>query len=238
MLNYFRTKGKGISVYFFFAVAIVIFIISTLAGCRLFNKWFGILGGVLLTVLSVPCHILIGRKTSFGHFISFALNMVGAGFSASAYYTVKNINCQLDNLVYGIIPALAVMFLLSLLMVILRENKHVLIVIFAIIHIGGIIASIVFWVKIGGEIFAFMFFSLLLSSFYVAVLAVTVDEDERGVMRDCSFGSYGFYLVATVVVAIIIFGALGCDDCSCDGADCDCCCDCDTSSGSKKKSKN
>ncbi len=237
MLNYLRTKGKGITVYLFFLVALAIFVGSALVGCELFDKWFGILGGVLLMLLAIPCHIFIGKRTIIGYFLSFALNTIGAGFSVSAYYIVKDVNCQIDKLICGIIPAVLILLVLSLLMVALRENKHILIAIFILVEVATLIVSIVFWVKRGGETFAIMLFSLLLSSFYVGVLAVTIDEDERGVARDCSFGSYGFYLLATVVVIVIIMGVMGCDDCSCDGCDCSGCCDCDTSSNNKKKIK-
>ena len=190
-----------------------------------------------LTIIAVFCHFFLGRKTFLGHLLSFLLNTIGAGFSASAYYTVKAVNCRLDLLAWGLIPAALLMLVVSLLMVVLRENKHILTVVFALVEVGLIITSIVFWVKLGGEIFANMFFSLVLASFYIAVLAVTVDSDERTTMRDCSFGSYGFYLVVTVVVIAILLGAMGCDDCSCDGCDCSGCCDCDTSSNNKKKIK-
>ena len=233
MINYLKTKGKGITVYIFFLIALAVFVCSIFAGCAIFDRWFGILAGVLLSVLAVPFHFFLGRKTAVGHFLSYFFNTVSAGFSVSAYYTVKSVSLVIDKLAYGILLSVFVMLILSLLMVIMRENKHILIVIFAIIELGLIITSIVFWVNRGGEIYAIMFFALVLSSFYTAVLAVTVDEDERTAIRDCSFGSYGFYLVATVVVIVILLGAAGCDDCSCDGCDCSGCCDSD-----KPKSKN
>lgn len=233
-MTYFRTKGKGITVYFFFLLFLAIFLASVFLGCSLFAKWFGLLAGFLLTVLAVPCHFFIGRKTVAGHFLSFLLNAVGSGFSVSAYYTVKCVSLFPEKLAYGIIPCIAIMLIVSVLMVALRENKHILILVFALIEIALLITSIVLWVKQGGEIYAIMFFSLLLASFYTTVLAVTVDEDERSVIRDCSFGSYGFYLVATVVVIVILLGASGCDDCSCDGCDCG---DCDCSSGKSKRKK-
>ena len=233
-MTYFRTKGKGFSVYFFFLLFLAIFLISVFLGCDIFAKWFGLLAGFILTMLAIPCHFYIGEKTAFGHFLSFIFNAVGSGFSVSAYYTVKGVSLIPEKLAYGIMPCVVLVLVISVLMVALRENKHILIFIFALIEIALLITSIVFWVKRGGEIYAIMFFSLLLSSFFTAVLAVTVDEDERSVMRDCSFGSYGFYLVATVVVIVILLGAMGCDDCSCDGCDCG---DCDCSSGKSKRKK-
>lgn len=235
MINYLRTKGKGITVYIFFLIALALFVCSVFAGCAIFDRWFGILAGVLLSILAVPFHFFLGRKTAVGHFLSYLFNTVGAGFSVSAYYTVKSVSLVIDKLAYGILSTVLVMLILCLLMVILRESKHILIVIFAIIELGLIITSIVLWVKRGGEIYAIMHFSLVLATFYTAVLAVTVDEDERTAIRDCSFGSYGFYLVATVVVIVILLGAMGCDDCSCDGCDCSGCCDCDISATKKKK---
>ena len=236
-MTYLRTKGKGFTVYFFFLLSLAIFLSSVFWGCNLFAKWFGILAGFGLTLLAVPCHFFLGRKTAFGHFLSFLLNSVGAGFSVSAYYTVKNVSLVPEKLFFGILPCVVLMLVISFLMVALRENKHILIIVFALIEIALLIVSIVFWVKGEAEMWAIMFFSLLLSSFYIAVLAVTVDEDERTPLRDCSFGSYGFYLVATVVVIVILLGAMGCDDCSCDGCDCGDCCDCDTKPAGKKRIK-
>lgn len=237
MIKYFRTRGKGISVYFLFILALFIFLASVLTGCRIFSNWFGLIVGFILTLLAIPCHLLIGKRNALGYFLSYFLNTIGVGFSVSAYYLVKDVHPYPEKLINGIIPAAILMLLIGLLMTFAKENKHIFIVIFAIFEIGLVITSIVFWVKHGGETFAIVFFSLLLSSFYIAVYAVTIDEDERGVLRDCSFGSYGFYLVATVVVIVILLGAMGCDDCSCDGCDCGDCCDCDTGKGGKKKGK-
>lgn len=234
-MTYLRTKGKGFTVYFFFLISLAIFLCSVFLGCDLFLKWYGIIAGVILTLLAVPCHFFLGRKTSFGHFLSFLLNSVGAGFSVSAYYTVKNVSLIPEKLFFGILPSVILMLFISVFMVAMRDNKHILIIIFAVIEVALLVVSIVFWVNREAQTYAIMLFSLLLSSFYIAVLAVSVDEDERTPMRDCSFGSYGFYLVATVVVAVILLGAMGCDDCSCDGCDCGDCCDCDTGKGKKSK---
>ena len=64
----------------------------------------------------------------------------------------------------------------------------------------------------------------MIAVFYTIVLGFTVDEEERSLLRDASFGGFGAFLIIGLIVIIVLSGGDGCDcgdcgDCGCGGKD-------------------
>ena len=62
----------------------------------------------------------------------------------------------------------------------------------------------IMWVTGEGIGFSYGFFALVTSLCFICVLGVTVGNDERDVLRDISFGSFGAVIITVIVVAFIL----------------------------------
>lgn len=221
MFDRISARCRAIVVFLFAALALLMFTACCYLGQDWFSKWHALpIGGVLM-LAAVPFHLL-GEKAAISYVFSFLLNTVGMGFCASAYYTMTIVPSALEDLLPALILPLAILLVSCILLTFLRELKQPIIAVVMVLEFSLVIASIVFFAKRGGDFYAFSLFSLLIASFYTVVYALTVDE-ERVMLRDISFGSYGAFLLVGVAALIAIACVAG-DGCDCDGGDC---CDCD-----------
>lgn len=226
MLSFLKTRGRALLVLAMSVLAIGSFIAATLLGKLIFGWWAGVIVGVILMGLSVLLHFL-GRRNKLGYFLSFLLNSVGAGFSASTYYTVSRVYCDLETLVAASLACVITLSILCIVLSLLPDKKHIFIAIFIIIEAVLLVLSVIFWIREGGEYCAFSFFSMLICVFYTGVCAITVDEEERRILRDISFGSFGVFILVSIIVILIISQGEACDGCDC--------CDCGDFGGSGKR---
>lgn len=201
--NFVNEKCKAVVVFLFSLISIGLFVVSTLFATIVCEKGYGLIVGVVLMVLAVPFHIL-GKKTQVGYLISFGINSVANGFSASAYYLIKGITIDLNSVFFAIISAVAVLFLVYLMLQVWAKTKRVTVTVAVIVNMLLMVAEIVLWVMYGNAIYSFGFFSLLISLFYLCVFGITINHDERPVLRDVSFGSFGSFIILTVVVIAIL----------------------------------
>ena len=229
MTNTMKTRLKPLCIFFFFAVTLILFTAFTSIGAPLFTKAYGIPIGMLFMIVAIVWHIL-GSQYDIFYILGIIFNSVGMGFLASTYYCLKDVPSFISDLAPALVLPLAIMLAVSVILTLAPDIKHPMIVILAILELGLIIASIVFWCTRGGDFYAFSMFSLIVTGFYTGVLAFTVDE-ERELLRDISFGCFGAFFIIGIVVIIAISQGEACDGCDggCDGCDC--------GGGSKKKSK-
>ena len=127
-----------------------------------------------------------------------------------------------------------ILLLVCVLLTAIPKRKQPIVITSVVIELGLLITSIVQWVRFGGEFYAFSFFALLVILFYTVVYAITAGEEERSLMRDISFGSYGTYLLVAIAALVATACVVG-DGCDCDGDCCDCC-DCSDFNRGKRKS--
>jgi len=201
--NFLDTKAKAFIVFLFSAISLIIFVLSTQISVFLFTKWYGIIAGVILMILAIPFHIA-GRKFNVFYLLSFLINSIANGCSVSAYYVEKNISFTLYDLVISAIPAVAILLLVYLSLQIYSKTKWFSLSSSSVLITILMIIAIVFWVKTNSALYSFGFFSLLIALFYLGVFGVAINHDERLVLRDISYGSFGSFVILTVIVVVIL----------------------------------
>lgn len=203
VLNFIDRKCKAIVVFIFSMIAIGLFIVSTLFAMSVCNGGQSFITGIALMVLAIPFHIF-GKKSPISYLVSFAINTVASGFSVSSYYLVKDISVDLVSVVFSMVPAVAVLTLVYLMLQIFSKTKKVTVTVAVIVDLILIIMETVLWVKYDMVLFSFGFFALLIALFYLGVFGITINHEERPVLRDISFGSFGSFIILTVVVVVIL----------------------------------
>lgn len=203
LVQFLHTKAKAFVVFLFAVISIGVFIISTLISTAILKEWYGLIPGLILMILAIPFH-WIGKKRKGSYFISFFLNSIANGCSVAAYYVSKNIALELHSLLLGVLPALAVLFLVYLMLQTFHKTKRVTVTVACIVNGLLTISLMVFWIINGSTIFSFGFFASLISFFYLCVFGITINHDERSVLRDISFGSFGSFIIITVVVIFLL----------------------------------
>ncbi|MBE6690784.1 MAG: hypothetical protein E7590_05820 [Ruminococcaceae bacterium] len=235
MIAFLKNRGRALVVMLFTALSFVIFPLLTAVACRFLGEWFnGIVAGILLMVLALVLH-RFGDMYAVCYVISFLLNTVGMGCFASSYYLYSGIPSALPDLLPSVLLPLGLMLIICAALTAFPQIKHVFAGVGAILLVGSIVTAIVFWVRRGGEFYAFSLFSLLVAGFHLCVCMATVNEPERCLLRDVSFGGFGMFGGVGIAVLIAIF-CIGGDGCDCDCCDCYDCCDWN-GGGSKRKKK-
>lgn len=203
LIKYLHSKARGFVVFLFAEIALLLLILSTAASCSLLEKWYGLAGGVLLMVAAVPFH-WNGKKWKTGYLISYLLNSVGSGMSVSALFVAKDVPADLPQLLAAAIPAAGVLLLVYLMLQIFHSSKGSAIAVSTLLNIVLSVCLIVLWIMHGYRFYSFAFFCSLISLFYLCVFGITVEQEERSLLRDISFGSFGSFIILTVVVVFIL----------------------------------
>jgi len=84
------------------------------------------------------------------------------------------------------------------------KTKKVTLSIATIVNLALLVVTVVYWIRTGETYFSFGFFCLLVSLFFICVFGVTINHDERPVLKDISYGSFGSFVILTVVVIVIL----------------------------------
>ncbi len=203
LTNFINTKVKAFVVFLFSAASLGIFALSTQFAVVLCSKWYGLIVGISFMILAIPIHIL-ARKWSFLYTFSFLANFIGCGFSVSAYYLTKGLSLNLFELIIAAIPAGAILTLIYLMLQIYSKTKKMTLSIAAIINLIILVVAVIYWIRTNEIFFSFGFFSLLISLFHICVFGISINHDERPVLKDISYGSFGSFVILTVVVIVIL----------------------------------
>ena len=203
MLNYLNTKAKAFVVFVFSLSFMGIFLLSSLLATQIFQKWYGLAAGIVMMIIAIPFHCK-GKKKARGYLASFVINAIASGFVVSAYYLKSKIVLDIYHLLIGVIPACTIIFLVYLMLQSFNKTKRVTITVAAIVNAVLTISAIVLWIIYGNVVFSFGFFCSLISFFCLCVFGITINHDERSVFRDISFGSFGSFIIISVVVIFII----------------------------------
>lgn len=203
ILNFLNTKAKAFVVFLFSLIALVLFILSTLVATAICKESYGLIIGIALMILAILLHCA-GKKHYWGYLSSFLINAIANGFSVSAYYFSANIEMDLYHLFFAVIPAVGILFLVYVMLQTFHKTKRVTVTIACIVNALLILTLMVLWIMHGYVIFSFGFFCSLISFFYLCVFGITINHDERSVLRDISFGSFGSFIILTVVVIFIL----------------------------------
>ena len=197
-----NTNLKPIIVFLSFLIALGIFVFSTLFATSVCTKWYGLLIGVSLMLIAIPIHCQ-GEKAKICYILSFLVNSVANGFSLSAYYVDSEYALNVGEMLKACVLPIALLFVVFLLVRLFPEIKKYICISGVVIGSIMLVAFIVLSVKQGGVIFSFGFFATLLSLFYHCVMGVTANNKRDG-LRDISFGSFGAFIIISIVVLFII----------------------------------
>lgn len=203
VLRFFNTKGRSLTVFLFSILSGAIMIASTLLANDISQKWYGLIAGVIMMTAAIPFHIL-GKKNNIAYLFAILLNSIGAGFSASAYYIQRGITVDLQDMILSAGSAFSLLLLVYIVIQISPKSKKITLCAAVILTFARLIAVLVRWIRDDPAYYSFCFFCLLISLFYLCVFGVTVNHDERSLLRDISFGNFGLYVMITVVVIFIL----------------------------------
>lgn len=199
----YKAKFNTRMIFLLSCLSLCIFPFATLAATRIFKQWYGIFVGVVLMILAIQFH-RIGKKRPWGYVVGCILNFIGNGLSVSALYLCREIELHLVPLLTAILPAVGILLVFFLLSHFSRIPKRPLCVAAVILNIVLLVASVVLWIRCGDMPFSFGFFSLLISLIFFFVFSATVEGTSGSVFRYISFGSFGVWIILTVVVLVIL----------------------------------
>lgn len=215
-----RFKPVYISLYAI--VSLILFSLATCGASYIMSKWFGILVGIGLMLLAIPFFALGDRNKIF-YVVCMMINTIGMGFIASAYYVVKEVAPNLLSFILASTLPLFILLVCSVIFVcpINDTAKLVTFIVVCVLMLALIIISIVFWIKKGGEYYAFSTFASIVVAFFLGALIYCADDEDRNALSCASLCTFGA-LISVFLVVLIALGGDGCDcDCSgCDGCDC------------------
>nr|MDD6335725.1 hypothetical protein [bacterium] len=203
ILDALNTKSKAFVVLLFSLVSIGLFPVSTFIAASICQSWYGLVVGLLLMALAIPFHYC-AKKHPKGYFVSFFTNSIANGFSASAYYLAKNIPLDWCQMLLAAMPAAAILGLVYVMLQKMGKTKKTAVLVAAVIDALLILLSLALWIVYGKAAFSFGFFCAWIALFYLCVFGITIHHDGRAVMRDISFGSFGAFIMLTVVVIFIL----------------------------------
>lgn len=101
-------------------------------------------------------------------------------------------------------PAIAILALVYLMLSIYSKTKRITLSVAIVINIALLVVAIFFWTRTGETFFSFGFFCLLISIYSICVFSVTINHNERSVLKDISYGSFGAFVIITVVIIVIL----------------------------------
>ncbi|MHB8962887.1 MAG: hypothetical protein ACYC5K_07005 [Saccharofermentanales bacterium] len=201
--NFINTKAKTYIVFLFSVAALAILAFSTQVAYIFCEKANGLTVGVTFMIAAIPLHIL-GKKYSISYIFSFLLNFIACGFSVSAFYLTKDLSLNLSQLFIATIPSGAILVLIYLMLQTYSKTKKVTLSIGTTVNFALLVVAVVYWIRTGETFFSFGFFSLLVSLFFICIFGITINHDERSVLKDISYGSFGSFVILTIVVIVIL----------------------------------
>ena len=201
--NFINTRAKAFTVFLFSVISQGILVISTQFAVMICSKWFGVIVGIIFMFLAMLLHLL-AKKWSFFYIFSFLFNFIGCGFSVSAYYLTKELPINFFTLVIAAIPAGVILIFIYLMLQTFSKTKKATLSMVTILNFVLLVVAVIYWIKTDELFFSFGFFSLLIPLFFICVFGVAINHDERPVLRDISYGSFGAFVMLTVVVLVIL----------------------------------
>ncbi|MBE6542801.1 MAG: hypothetical protein E7675_00220 [Ruminococcaceae bacterium] len=202
-LNLFASVEMMLTAYIVFILSV--YFIGRLAKNAEIVSW-GLLGyGALMSILAIIPHYFGKRNRAF-YVVSFIMNIIGAGSAASAL--IKETLPALHELIGYCVPSFVFLFVIGAIMFIFTcfsEDAR------AYASVGAMILGIVFavvmlvmWIKNGGFLWSFGFFTSVITAFLTVAMALSLDGNEFLAMKHTSMGSFGGFLIVFIVVLFVL----------------------------------
>lgn len=194
-----------------------------------------LVGGVLLSLLAIPFHLLGGNRNilragwarTLLYGVGILINAMGTSLCMTAYYVHLD-SKPTPSVLLAVVPALALLYgLVCLLIQVLPDRYGLGTGITSLLTVALMVVCIVFWVRSDSKVFfSFGCFNLIWVLITVIALHVSCSDDESPWLRFSSFASFGLLMAVASVVLLVLVCAGG-DGCDCDcgdgcGGGCDC----------------
>jgi len=202
-LKSLQNKNKTLTISGFSIISLLLLIPSALIAVNLCDIYSAIVSAVILMIVAIPFHC-IARKYNFLYLISFILNSVANSLSVSAYYIHTGKEPDIMSMATAVVPSIIVLLTAVLVNNVFNAPKKCTMITSGIINAMLTISTLILWITKGNIVFSFAFFASIITLFYILVMGISVDHKERNVLRDISFGSFGSFVIVTVVVLFII----------------------------------
>lgn len=193
-------------------------------------------GGVLISLVAIPCHLLGGNRDairvswvkSLLYVVGILLNTLGTSLCMTAYYVHLGEVPTTSALIAGALVPLALYAFVCLLIQVLPDRYGLGTGIGALLTVALMIVSIVFWVRSDSKVlFSFECFNLIWTLITVIALHFACSDEESPWLRFSSFAAFGILMAVAAIVLLILVCVGGGDGCDCDCGDgCGDCCDC------------
>lgn len=202
-MSYINNKPKAFVIFLYSLIALSLFLVSTIFATGICKDCYGLIVGIALMIIAIPFHCA-GKKRKAFYLFAFLINSIANGFSVSSFYISKNIYLNFFELLLALIPASAILLLVYFMLQIFNKTKKITITLATIINLILTITLLVLWIMEDSLFYSFGFFGTLISIFYLCVFGISINHDERSVLRDISFGSFGAFIIISVVIIFIL----------------------------------
>lgn len=203
LIKSLENKSKSTVISAFAVISLLLLIPSALISTMLCDIYSAIVFAVLLMICAIPFHCF-AKKYNILYFISFLLNSIANGLSVSAYYIHTGQKLDILSMAIAIIPSIIILAIAVLMSNTFKLSKKLTMITSCVFDAVLTISTLVLWIIEKNIIFSFAFFACLVTLFYIMVMGISIDKDKRKVLRDISFGSFGSFVIVTVVVLAII----------------------------------
>jgi len=171
--------------------------------CTLANlRWYGIAAGAICMVLAIPFHVGAKRHRTALYVLSVTANSVGSGFSIGTYYSVKEKQLSIENLL-TVFALFALLSLCAYFFLSVWKRKTIPVIIAGSVLVALVVGAIVGWIGVRSNFYSLAFFFLLLMSFHYVAYVMTLAEP-RDLFRNASFGNFGAFVLITLAVIVVL----------------------------------
>lgn len=102
------------------------------------------------------------------------------------------------------VPAAAALLVIYMSLIINLKRKKAIIACGLISELILLVLFLTLRISDGNLFCGFACFSIIIAMFYTCVFGISVNRDERSVLRDISYGSFGAFVVITAAVIFLL----------------------------------
>ncbi|MBQ8404319.1 MAG: hypothetical protein IJX55_07855 [Clostridia bacterium] len=203
-----RQKENLIYTFLLGAAALFIFSVATFLGISIFEEYVGIVIGVALMLVALLFHNIAKRQIS-PYIISYLLNTVACGFSASSYYTAVETHPNLGEFIAATLPVILLLFICATVFCFTQTIFNGVLTIFCVLDIALALFAGYNWIAEGDAFWSFLCFSSIVALFYIIALKSIASNSVKfrrkgAFLRIVSFYSFGIFIVVTLIVLAIL----------------------------------
>ena len=164
------------------------------------NHWFSLLLGIVIMLLSAIIFFR-SKDRPYRYILSFILNMIGVGFSITAYYVLRAYALDFVDFMTAYLLSIGLIALFSGLTYIKFIKRHMKLIL-SLLVIGFFIGSLLLWISV--ESFTGLSFYFLNVAYFYLIAIMSQSEDKEDLMREMSIVSFGSFMLVSFIVLVIL----------------------------------